>query len=93
VKEQRWHTLMQIQREVSRRRNAAWVGREVPVLACGEDDDGRAYGRTAAQAPEIDGVVFLDGEFSAGELAKVRITGSDDYDLYGARVAETLFGG
>jgi ribosomal protein S12 methylthiotransferase len=93
VKEQRWHTLMQIQREVSRTRNAAWIGREVAVLACGEDDDGRAYGRTAAQAPEIDGVVFLDGEFFAGELAEVRITGSDDYDLFGARVPETRFGG
>jgi ribosomal protein S12 methylthiotransferase len=93
VKEQRWHTLMQLQREVSRTRNAAWIGREVAVLACGEDDDGRAYGRTAAQAPEIDGVVFLDGEFFAGELAEVRITGSDDYDLFGARVPETRFGG
>ena len=93
VKEQRWHKLMEIQREVSRRRNAAWVGREVPVLACGHDDDGRAHGRTAAQAPEIDGVVFLDGEFSAGELVTVRITGSDDYDLFGARAEETGIGG
>jgi ribosomal protein S12 methylthiotransferase len=89
VKEARWHTLMQIQRQVSRRRNAAWIGREVTVLACGEDDDGRPYGRTEAQAPEIDGVVFLAGDFAPGELAAVHIDSSDDYDLFGARVGET----
>ncbi len=91
VKEGRWHRLMRLQREISRRKNARWVGRVVPVLACGEDDDGRSYGRTAGQAPEIDGVVFLEGGFAPGEMTVVRITGSSDYDLHGRRAGiETL---
>ncbi len=85
VKESRWHRLMEIQRDISRRKNAAWVGRRVPVLACGEDDEGRTFGRTATQAPDIDGVVFLDGEFQPGELADVTIHTTNDYDLFGAR--------
>jgi len=85
VKEERWHALMELQRAISRRKNAAWIGRRVPVLACGEDEEGRSYGRTAAQAPEIDGVVFLEGAFEAGELAEVRVHSADDYDLFAAR--------
>lgn len=93
VKEERWHRLMQLQQEISRRKNALWVGRVVPVLACGDDDEGRAYGRTAGQAPEIDGMVFLDGSFEAGEMVAVRITGSSDYDLHGRRAgADTVSG-
>jgi ribosomal protein S12 methylthiotransferase len=85
VKEERWHQLMQLQRDIARHKNATWVGREVPVLACGLDAEGRRYGRTAAQAPEIDGVVFLEDAFEAGELAPVKITDSSDYDLVGRR--------
>lgn len=93
VKEERWHRLMQLQQGISRRRNAHWVGRVIPVLACGQDDDGRPHGRTAGQAPEIDGVVLLDGGFDPGEIAPVRITGSSDYDLLGRRAgAEELSG-
>ena len=92
VKEERWHALMEAQRAVSRRRNAAWVGREVEVLACGEDDEGRTYGRTAGQAPEIDGVVVLEGDFEPGELTSVRILGADDYDLFGARNGQPVSG-
>ena len=86
VKRDRWDRLMRLQRGIARRKNAAWVGREVPVLACGEDDGGRSYGRTVAQAPEIDGVVLLEGGFAPGEIAPVRITKSTDYDLHGERV-------
>ena len=85
VKEERWHRLMRQQREISLRKNRRWIGRIVPVLACGEDDDGRAFGRTVGQAPEIDGVVYLGDSFETGELAAVRITRSDDYDLFGKR--------
>jgi ribosomal protein S12 methylthiotransferase len=85
IKEERWHRLMSLQREIARRRNQNWVGRTVPVLACGDDDTGRAFGRTVGQAPEIDGVVYLEGSYAAGDLSDVRITGCDDYDLFAER--------
>jgi ribosomal protein S12 methylthiotransferase len=86
TKDERWHRLMQLQRAIARRKNAAWVDRVVPVLVCGTDDEGRWYGRTAGQAPEIDGVVVLEeGSFEVGELAPVRIARAMDYDLVGHR--------
>ncbi|MGH7822233.1 MAG: hypothetical protein ACREQ9_20920, partial [Candidatus Binatia bacterium] len=39
----------------------------------------------ATQAPDIDGVVALEGEFREGEMVAVRITGAGDYDLAGVR--------
>ncbi|MGH7896973.1 MAG: 30S ribosomal protein S12 methylthiotransferase RimO, partial [Candidatus Binatia bacterium] len=86
VKQERFERLMQLAREIAIRTNAAWVGRVVPVLGCGEDDDGRTIGRTVAQAPEIDGVVFVDRGLETGDLAPVRITDSTDYDLVGETV-------
>ena len=85
-KDDRWHRLMTLQRDIARQKNATWVGRVVPVLVCGAGEDGRTYGRTRAQAPEIDGVVYLEeGSFDSGELTPVRIVASSDYDLSGRR--------
>jgi ribosomal protein S12 methylthiotransferase len=73
---------MRLQREISRRKNQRWVGRVVPLLGCDEDENGQRYGRTAAQAPEIDGVVYFQGApLEPGELAPVRIVSANDYDL------------
>ena len=51
------------------------------------DEDG-AIGRSSADAPEIDGNVFVSSERSLkpGDMIKVRITDSDEYDLYGDEV-------
>jgi ribosomal protein S12 methylthiotransferase len=87
VKEERWHRLMELQREISRRKNREWVGRTLPVLPCGDDEAGRSFGRTAGQAPEIDGQVFIEGPCQPGVLVPMHIFGSDDYDLF-ARPAE-----
>jgi ribosomal protein S12 methylthiotransferase len=77
---------MQLQREISRRKNQQWLGRVVPLLGCGEDEDGRPFGRTVAQAPEIDGVVYVqDDPLDRGELAPVEIVFAGDYDLVGRR--------
>ena len=83
LKEERWHRLMEVARGVSRRKNDARLGRVERVLACGTDADGRPHGRTAAQAPDIDGVVILDEEVEPGTFTDVRIRAADDYDLYG----------
>ena len=83
VKERRWHRLMALQQPISRHRNEATVGSVTDVLVCGTDGDGRWFGRTATQAPEIDGTVLLEGELAEGELVPVRITAAGDYDLFG----------
>jgi ribosomal protein S12 methylthiotransferase len=53
-----------------------------------EIDEEGAIGRTYADAPEIDGMVYLNGDFEiqAGDLVQVRIEAADEYDLWGIRV-------
>jgi ribosomal protein S12 methylthiotransferase len=63
-------------------RAAARVGETVTVLALGLEDD-EPYGRTAAQAPEVDGVVYLDREVEPGTFVQVRIVDAAAYDLIG----------
>jgi ribosomal protein S12 methylthiotransferase len=65
------------------------VGTETDVLVDGPSEDGAFHweGRTAGQAPEIDGVVYLRGrrDFQAGHFARVRVVEVDGYELVGAR--------
>lgn len=82
VKKKRFDTLMRAQAQVAAQVNQRLVGSVRPVLACGTDDEGRAYGRLATQAPEIDGVVFLEGEAEVGSIVRAAITRADVYDLY-----------
>ncbi|MCP5374090.1 MAG: 30S ribosomal protein S12 methylthiotransferase RimO [Hyphomicrobiales bacterium] len=83
-KQERWERLMDLQRAVSERRLARWVGREVPVLVDEVDGEG-ATGRSPADAPEIDGVVHLPGatDLVAGDLVTAVIEESDEFDLWG----------
>ena len=60
VKQERWQRLMERQAVVVRRKNLALIGSEQQVLVCGHDDRGRLWGRTSGQAPDIDGVVYLN---------------------------------
>ncbi|MDP9195231.1 MAG: 30S ribosomal protein S12 methylthiotransferase RimO [Pseudomonadota bacterium] len=84
VKEERWHRLMAHQQGISSKRMQAKVGRTIEVLIDEVDEDG-AVGRSWADAPEIDGNVFLnDGaNLKPGDLVKTRITNAEDYDLWG----------
>ena len=64
---------------------AARVGREEQVLVCGCEEDGQVYGRTQAQAPDVDGVTFLaDGE--PGEFVRARIVDTLLYEMEGEAV-------
>ncbi len=85
----RWHRLMELQRRISAERMAARVGQEVAVLIDEVTDDG-AIGRTAADAPEIDGRIHLDGDhgLAPGDLITARVDSADDYDLWGTRVTD-----
>jgi ribosomal protein S12 methylthiotransferase len=68
-------------------RQAALVGTVHEVLVDGPSEDAafRFEGRTAGQAPEIDGVVYLRGRFTPGRFARVRITDVQGYELVGER--------
>ncbi|MEO3945029.1 30S ribosomal protein S12 methylthiotransferase RimO [Gorillibacterium sp. CAU 1737] len=89
VKELRANRLMEVQREIAKDRNERLIGHEIDVLI--EKYDGRNdiyVGRSQFDAPEIDGEVFVAGcKTSIGEIAKVRITHSFEYDLSGEEIA------
>ncbi len=86
VKEDRWHRFMQAQAEVSAARAAAQVGTTQDVIIDEiNPDDSKAIGRTKADAPEVDAVVFIDEATNVkpGDIVSVNITEADDYDLTG----------
>ena len=81
---ERQQTLMEIQRQISRARHEAMVGRELDVLVEGvsSETDYLLEGRWYGQAPGIDGVTYLaDGEAKPGTIVKARVTQAADYDL------------
>lgn len=84
VKQDRWERFMELQQGISTARLARKVGREIDVLIDEVDEDG-AVGRSSADAPEIDGCVYVssDKPLKAGDMVRVRITDSDEYDLWG----------
>ena len=91
VREERRDRFMQVQAEISRRRIRRFVKRTIDVLIdeLHVADDGslvQAVGRSAADAPEIDGRVIVRPHASlrVGEFARVRITRADEHDLYGS---------
>ena len=84
--------LMALQRKISRARNRALVGQELPVLVEGPSADSELVwqARLSTQAPEIDGVCYISdpGEqpLEPGEIRRMRITQAHDYDLTGELV-------
>jgi ribosomal protein S12 methylthiotransferase len=85
VKRRRRRELMELQADVSLRKNRRLIGQEVEVLVEGElaGRATRQRGRSSAQAPEIDGIVMLRGEAQPGEFVRVRINEARTYDLVG----------
>jgi len=86
--------LMKLQQKISAKAKAAWVGREVDVLVEGESDETELLwqGRTALQAPEIDGKVLINDfgpheTLVPGTFYRAEITESHDYDVV-ARIIE-----
>jgi len=74
--------VMELQREISRRRNQELVGNTETVLV-DESEQGISLGRTYRDAPEIDNTVIIKGEFPAGTLFSVNIDAAEEYDLFG----------
>jgi ribosomal protein S12 methylthiotransferase len=83
VKEERWSRLMERQQVISLQINQSYVGRTLDVLIEG-CADGISVGRSYRDAPEIDGLVLVEGDALVDQIMPVRITGAMSYDLTGA---------
>ena len=87
VKQERYGALMELAQEISLERNREMVGREVDVLVESEkpaEAQGGGLivvGRTYRDAPEVDGMALLKGEYPAGSLVRARVAGALPYDL------------
>ncbi len=91
VKDARYNALMELQQNISLKKNQAMIGKRIEVLVEGhgegEDEDGEStgdaltLGRSYRDAPEIDGYVIVEGELPVGEIVPVRVTGATTYDL------------
>ncbi len=85
VKEERYARLMQLTERISAEKLGGKVGRTIDVIIDEIDDEGGATGRSEADAPEIDGNVFLRdaGGLAVGTIVPVTIEDADEHDLFG----------
>jgi ribosomal protein S12 methylthiotransferase len=81
VKQARFERVMETQQAIAARLARAQVGRTVDVLLEDEVEPGVFVGRTATQAPEIDGTITVRGDGDVGEIVQARVVGSNVYDL------------
>ncbi|WP_318271267.1 30S ribosomal protein S12 methylthiotransferase RimO [Gulbenkiania mobilis] len=88
IKEARKARFMEVQAEISAAKLAAKVGRTMQVLIDEIDDEGTAIGRTYADAPEIDGLVFIEDSagLAPGAFANVSIVDASEHDLWAERL-------
>ena len=85
IKEDRWQKFMQVSQEISETKLEKKVGTKLDVIVDSVEADG-ATCRTKADAPEIDGNLFIDKNFknlSVGNIVNVTVDGSSEYDLWG----------
>jgi ribosomal protein S12 methylthiotransferase len=84
IKKARWERFMAVQQAISTERLQRKVGTVQEMIVDGIED-GIAFGRTRADAPEIDGQITLDGDYGLqpGHRLNVKITDADEYDLWG----------
>lgn len=84
IKQQRYDRFMQLQQTISNQKLQDKIGKTLSVIIDEVDEEG-AIGRSMADAPEIDGVVYLNEEHSVkvGDIVQVNIEHSDEYDLWG----------
>lgn len=89
VKEERYARLMERTAAISAAKLAAKVGRDLDVIIDIVDDTGGANARSKADAPDIDGHVFLRdaGHLQPGDIVRIRVEDADDHDLYGVPLA------
>ena len=88
LKQERWERFMAAQQEISTKKLQAKIGQVVEVLV-DEANSEQIVARSAADAPEIDGNVFIqpDQDVEAGDFVQVKVDDADEYDLYGKLVS------
>ncbi len=85
IKNQRRDTLMLKQQQISLVRNQQQVGKTLTTLIEGHDRDNElSFGRSYRDAPEVDGLVIVEGTIPVGEMVPVKINGAMEYDLTGS---------
>ena len=91
VREERCRRLMEVQEDISAELLAAKIGREITVLVDAVDDEG-TIARSSADAPEIDGLVFVNDyhDCEPGDLIRVTVVDADEHDLY-AEIADGCY--
>jgi ribosomal protein S12 methylthiotransferase len=91
VMEQRREALMEAQQPISLKKNQSQVGKRVDVLIEQQHPTtGELIGRSARFAPEVDGLVYVQGDAPLGTIVRVEITTADTYDLHGSVVPSPL---
>jgi ribosomal protein S12 methylthiotransferase len=80
IKQERLERLMTLQQEISLKKNQLWIGKNLFVMVEGFNE-GISIGRSYRDAPEIDGMVFIEGELSIGNIHEVMITDALVHDL------------
>jgi ribosomal protein S12 methylthiotransferase len=88
LKEERYRSLMEKQQQISLERNKEFGGRRLNVLIEGESK-GVCIGRSYRDAPEVDGLVIVEGKAKVGEIVPIKITSASAYDLRGAAIEST----
>ena len=86
VIERRWREVMAVQKRINREQNRALIGKRLEVLVEGPSPESEhlLVGRHEGQAPDIDGVVYINDGFGyPGEFVTIEVTEAHDYDLVG----------
>jgi ribosomal protein S12 methylthiotransferase len=88
IKQARWERFMEVQNRISAEKLAKKIGQKMTVIVDAVDEEG-AICRSKADAPEIDGNVFIEGvtDLPIGEFVNVEIVDASDYDLWGELVS------
>ena len=83
IKKQRKKQLMELQQLVSKEINKKLIGKKVDCIIEALNSDGAIVGRTYKDAPEVDGLVFINSEeiIEPGDIITAKITGAIEYDL------------
>lgn len=83
IKQERLQRFMEAQEKISEQKLANRVGRVEEIIIDGEDEEG-FIGRSKGDAPEIDGMVFIEGghDLKAGDIVRAKITASNAHDLW-----------
>ena len=86
VKEDRQADIMELQQEIVFDQAEDMIGKEVLVMIEGKVADENAYvGRTYRDAPNVDGLIFVNADemLMSGDFVRVKVTGAAEYDLIG----------